>query len=68
MEGIVVPTIPQGLLMFDPLDGSSNIDMSIGTIFSVPKAEIPSAYVATSLANKQSGGWLFIYGTNSPWC
>ncbi len=43
MEGIyVVPNrYPQGeyLLMFDPLDGSSNIDinMSIGTIFSVLK-------------------------------
>ncbi|MDP3247791.1 MAG: class 1 fructose-bisphosphatase, partial [Polaromonas sp.] len=43
MEGIyVVPNrFPQGeyLLMFDPLDGSSNIDVnvSIGTIFSVLK-------------------------------
>ncbi|MEY2683860.1 MAG: hypothetical protein RJA09_1004 [Pseudomonadota bacterium] len=43
MEGIyVVPNrFPQGeyLLMFDPLDGSSNIDVnvSIGTIFSVMK-------------------------------
>jgi fructose-1,6-bisphosphatase I len=43
MDGIyVVPNrYPQGeyLLLFDPLDGSSNIDMnvSIGTIFSVLK-------------------------------
>ena len=49
MEGIyVVPNrFPQGeyLLMFDPLDGSSNIDVnvSIGTIFSVlKKPEDPS--------------------------
>lgn len=45
MEGIyVVPNrFPQGeyLLMFDPLDGSSNIDVnvSIGTIFSVLKKD-----------------------------
>ena len=45
MEGIyVVPNrFPQGeyMLLFDPLDGSSNIDVnvSIGTIFSVLKRE-----------------------------
>ena len=49
MEGIyVVPNrYPQGeyLLMFDPLDGSSNIDVnvSIGTIFSVLKKPDTSA-------------------------
>ncbi|MFM8901064.1 MAG: class 1 fructose-bisphosphatase [Burkholderiales bacterium] len=49
MEGIyVVPNrFPQGeyLLMFDPLDGSSNIDVnvSIGTIFSVLKKPDGSA-------------------------
>jgi fructose-1,6-bisphosphatase I len=52
MEGIyVVPNrFPQGeyLLMFDPLDGSSNIDVnvSIGTIFSVLKKPDGSAGVS----------------------
>ena len=48
----VVPNrYPQGeyLLLFDPLDGSSNIDVnvSIGTIFSVLKKTGPSAEVKT---------------------
>jgi fructose-1,6-bisphosphatase I len=42
---------PQGeyLLLFDPLDGSSNIDVnvSIGTIFSVLKLQEPKAHVTT---------------------
>jgi fructose-1,6-bisphosphatase I len=42
---------PQGeyLLLFDPLDGSSNIDVnvSIGTIFSVLKLREPKAHVTT---------------------
>ncbi|MDR7148257.1 fructose-1,6-bisphosphatase I [Hydrogenophaga palleronii] len=52
MEGIyVVPNrFPQGeyLLMFDPLDGSSNIDVnvSIGTIFSVLKKSSTEAGVS----------------------
>ena len=41
-EPILVPAVERGeyLLMFDPLDGSSNIDVniSVGTIFSVLKA------------------------------
>src|SRR6185436_14630283 len=54
MEGIhVVPNrYPQGeyLLLFDPLDGSSNIDVnvSIGTIFSVLKKPEPPAGSAPS--------------------
>jgi len=54
MEGIyVVPNrYPQGeyLLLFDPLDGSSNIDVnvSIGTIFSVLKKPDGSAGVSES--------------------
>jgi fructose-1,6-bisphosphatase I len=48
----VVPNrYPQGeyLLLFDPLDGSSNIDVnvSIGTIFSVLKKTTPSSDVQT---------------------
>jgi fructose-1,6-bisphosphatase I len=48
----VVPNrYPQGeyLLLFDPLDGSSNIDVnvSIGTIFSVLKKVTPSSDVTT---------------------
>jgi len=48
----VVPNrYPQGeyLLLFDPLDGSSNIDVnvSIGTIFSVLKKTTPSSDVRT---------------------
>ena len=59
MEGIhVVPNrYPQGeyLLLFDPLDGSSNIDVnvSIGTIFSVLKK--PEGSGVSELDFKQAG-------------
>ena len=59
MEGIyVVPNrYPQGeyLLMFDPLDGSSNIDVnvSIGTIFSVLKKPDASAQGASNGVSEQ---------------
>ena len=59
MEGIyVVPNrYPQGeyLLLFDPLDGSSNIDVnvSIGTIFSVLKKQDRSAEAAANGVSEQ---------------
>ena len=59
MEGIyVVPNrYPQGeyLLMFDPLDGSSNIDVnvSIGTIFSVMKKPDASAQGSSNGVSEQ---------------
>jgi fructose-1,6-bisphosphatase I len=73
MEGIhVVPNrYPQGeyLLLFDPLDGSSNIDVnvSIGTIFSVlKKAEGSGAGVSESdflqAGSKQVAAGYCVYG------
>jgi fructose-1,6-bisphosphatase I len=72
MDGIyVVPNrYPQGeyLLLFDPLDGSSNIDVnvSIGTIFSVlKKAEGGSAVAEKDFlqaGNKQVAAGYCIYG------
>ena len=63
MEGIyVVPNrYPQGeyLLLFDPLDGSSNIDVnvSIGTIFSVlKKPENPGNGIAAGDRGNAAGG------------
>ncbi len=59
MEGIyVVPNrYPQGeyLLLFDPLDGSSNIDVnvSIGTIFSVLKKQEGAAQGASNGVSEQ---------------
>ncbi len=59
MEGIyVVPNrYPQGeyLLLFDPLDGSSNIDVnvSIGTIFRVLKKQDRSAEAAANGVSEQ---------------
>ena len=59
MEGIyVVPNrYPQGeyLLLFDPLDGSSNIDVnvSIGTIFSVHERRSPAQSAASAAANEK---------------
>jgi fructose-1,6-bisphosphatase I len=53
-EEMELPVAVQGtgdyLLLFDPLDGSSNIDVnvSIGTIFSVLKKQDPSAPLQTS--------------------
>ena len=72
MEGIyVVPNrYPQGeyLLMFDPLDGSSNIDVnvSIGTIFSVLKKPEGHHGVEESdflqAGNKQVAAGYCVYG------
>ena len=53
-EEMELPVAVQGtgdyLLLFDPLDGSSNIDVnvSIGTIFSILKKQDPSAPMQTS--------------------
>jgi len=53
-EEMELPVVVQGtgdyLLLFDPLDGSSNIDVnvSIGTIFSILKKQDPSAPLQTS--------------------
>ena len=53
-EEIELPVPVQGtgdyLLLFDPLDGSSNIDVnvSIGTIFSILKKQSPNAPLQTS--------------------
>ncbi len=77
MEGIyVVPNrYPQGeyLLLFDPLDGSSNIDVnvSIGTIFSVlKKPETPGQATSNGVSeqdflqpgNKQVAAGYCVYG------
>ncbi|MDO8902964.1 class 1 fructose-bisphosphatase [Hydrogenophaga sp.] len=72
MEGIyVVPNrFPQGeyLLMFDPLDGSSNIDVnvSIGTIFSVLKKTGPHPGVSEQdfmqAGNQQAAAGYCVYG------
>ncbi len=72
MEGIyVVPhRYPQGeyLLLFDPLDGSSNVDVnvSIGTIFSVLRKSENSAGVAESdflqAGSQQVAAGYCIYG------
>ena len=53
-EEMELPVVVQGtgdyLLLFDPLDGSSNIDVnvSIGTIFSILKKQDPNAPLQTS--------------------
>ena len=53
-EEMELPVAVQGtgdyLLLFDPLDGSSNIDVnvSIGTIFSILKKQDPNAPLQTS--------------------
>ena len=72
MDGIyIVPNrYPQGeyLLLFDPLDGSSNIDVnaSIGTIFSVLKKPEGSTAVSEKdflqAGNKQVAAGYCIYG------
>ncbi len=72
MEGIyVVPNrFPQGeyLLMFDPLDGSSNIDVnvSIGTIFSVLKKPDSNAGVSEAdflqAGSHQAAAGYCVYG------
>ena len=72
MEGIhVIPNrYPQGeyLLLFDPLDGSSNIDVnvSIGTIFSVLKKPEGEQGITTEdflqAGNKQLAAGYCVYG------
>jgi fructose-1,6-bisphosphatase I len=72
MDGIyVVPNrYPQGeyLLLFDPLDGSSNVDVnvSIGTIFSVLRKPDASAGVSENdflqAGNKQVAAGYCVYG------
>jgi len=72
MEGIhVIPNrYPQGeyLLLFDPLDGSSNIDVnvSIGTIFSVLKKPEGERGITTEdflqAGNKQLAAGYCVYG------
>ena len=78
MEGIyVVPNrYPQGeyLLMFDPLDGSSNIDVnvSIGTIFSVlKKPEGHPACTTTTSCSPAPARWRPATASTArrpPWC
>jgi fructose-1,6-bisphosphatase I len=74
-EGII--PIPEGckrgkyVLMFDPLDGSSNIDVnaSIGTIFSVHRkitsAEDGGEADCLQLGSKQLAAGYFIYGSST---
>ena len=74
-EGII--TIPAGtrrgryVLMFDPLDGSSNIDVnaSIGTIFSIHRkithAEDGSEVDCLQAGHKQLAAGYFIYGSST---
>ena len=77
METIhVVPNrYPQGeyLLMFDPLDGSSNIDVnvSIGTIFSVLKSPTTTRRHETTSCSPAPARWAAGYrGTarRPRWC
>jgi len=78
MEGIyVVPNrYPQGeyLLLFDPLDGSSNIDVnvSIGTIFSVLKKPEGGSGVSEhdflQPGMQQVAAGYCVYGPQPPWC
>ena len=75
MEGIyVVPhRYPQGeyLLLFDPLDGSSNVDVnvSIGTIFSIYRKKTPGDEVTTEdllqKASEQVAAGYIIYGPST---
>jgi len=55
----IPPEYPRGdyLLLFDPLDGSSNIDVniSVGTIFSVLKKQTPRETLATTEDFLQAG-------------
>jgi len=67
--------LPHGdyILIFDPLDGSSNIDVnvSIGTIFSIYRRPLHKAPGAPSLAevlqrcDKQVAAGYFIYGSST---
>jgi fructose-1,6-bisphosphatase len=78
MEGIyLVPNrYPQGeyLLLFDPLDGSSNIDVnvSIGTIFSVLKkpegAGVSPSRISCSPAANRSLPDTVSMALKPPWC
>lgn len=67
--------LPQGdyILIFDPLDGSSNIDVNvnIGTIFSIFRRPLKKSPGAPSLeevlqrGDKQVGAGYFIYGSST---
>lgn len=69
----VPPEMPQGhyILIFDPLDGSSNIDanVSIGTIFSVFKKldDVPSNSLSNFLRHgyEQLAAGYFLYGSST---
>ena len=69
----VPPQYPQGkyVLMFDPLDGSSNIDVniSIGTIFSIHRRVTPggpgSAEDCLQAGHKQVAAGYIIYGSST---
>lgn len=71
-DPIPIPTrYPKGryVLMFDPLDGSTNIDVniSIGTIFSVHKRlsdEAPGLRDCLQVGNKQVAAGYIIYGSS----
>ena len=72
---IVVPdTFPRGdyILVFDPLDGSSNIDVNvnIGTIFSIYRRKSPSGTAVTvkdflQKGSEQVGAGYIIYGSST---
>lgn len=74
-EITVLPPRPEGhgqyVLMFDPLDGSSNIDanVSVGTIFSIHRriSDGPTVELKDFLqpGNKQLGGGYVIYGSST---
>ena len=69
----VPPQYPQGkyVLMFDPLDGSSNIDVniSIGTIFSIHRRVTPggpgTAQDCLQAGSKQVAAGYIIYGSST---
>jgi fructose-1,6-bisphosphatase I len=70
----VPPQYPQGkyVLMFDPLDGSSNIDVnvSIGTIFSIHRRVTPSGEPGSEkdclqAGSKQVAAGYIIYGSST---
>ncbi len=73
-DPIMVPAMERGeyILMFDPLDGSSNIDVniSVGTIFSVMKAPKgckadPSMAEFLQKGTKQKAAGFVVYGPST---
>ena len=57
---------PSYSIFFDPLDGSSNIDVnvSVGTIFSVYKSPSSTADITLQSGNKQVAAGYVIYGSS----